>query len=305
MADNCICGEDVKALGTPNCIPNFGVGAKLLLAQLVNSENVRQNIDITAIDATYFTDRVNDPEYKDRIHPTPVMENYTYDPAEDEVQTTTGGTTFTLRDGRVTITGQFMNMNPTFYGQLKSIKCPKMGFMIVDRGGNLIGDSSEAFDNDILKFVPIQKGSVQVRFFAATDATVPYVMISFQIDSTFDIANLGMIEASDIPESLLDLEDAIPAVGVASDISTTGATVAIGYLYGTGNTREPLTDAVSGDFVLKEISPTPSTITITSSVETPDGTYEFVFPTQTSGDVLELTLNKDGFALEPVRILIP
>jgi hypothetical protein len=46
-------------------------------------------------------------------------------------------------------------------------------------------------------------------------------------------------------------------------------------------------------------------VVITSVTESPDGTYTFVIPAQTSADVLTLNLQKDGFDMTALTVVIP
>jgi hypothetical protein len=77
-----------------------------------------------------------------------------------------------------------------------------------------------------------------------------------------------------------------------SSISTTGFEAVLFNEYGL---RKSLKDVglVIGDFSLYNDT-TAASVTITSVTESPDGTYTFVIPLQTSADSMTLTPSKDG-----------
>ena len=70
------------------------------------------------------------------------------------------------------------------------------------------------------------------------------------------------------------------------------------YIYGSLKSLVPDTGLLVGDFSLYN-NTTASSVTITSVTESPDGTYTFVIPTQTSADVMVLTPSKDGRSHTP------
>lgn len=311
MADNCICGTGLPGMATPSdCVSLFGTGKKFHFALLVNSGNIRQRILIEDAKASgYFESRINDAEYKDRIVPTPNFDDYTWTQADPENQTLSSGSIKKLRDGRVTVTVSFPDQGATFYGQLKKAECPRIGVMIVDKSGNLIGDASEAYGIDgVLKFMPVDKGSLSVKFQAATDSTVSMVMLTFMLEDTFDLGKIGYIEADDMQDNLLEIDGNIGAQGiVVGTPTTTGAIVDLGLIYGTGNTAPAFEGVELADAEVVEISPTPGSDILTSITESTviPGRYTLVFSSQTSGDVLELRVTKNGFDVAPVKILIP
>jgi hypothetical protein len=93
--------------------------------------------------------------------------------------------------------------------------------------------------------------------------------------------------------------------GVISDL---GFTLKLGVESAEVGKTIPVQGLLIGGFVLKEVTPTPSTITITSVTETAPGTYVFVIPTQTSADLLSVTPTKNGYdfsTVPSVAITIP
>ena len=91
---------------------------------------------------------------------------------------------------------------------------------------------------------------------------------------------------------------------VYSSISTTGFVMATTSDYGDVKTPLVVKGLLLADFSLYNNTAAASVV-ITSVTESPDGTYTFVIPAQTSADVMTLTISADGFELQDTTITIP
>lgn len=310
MSDACTCGQGVSNLGLPNCAPVFDIANRFWFAERVNSSGVVNSIDLSGgtYDQAFFEGLTNNTDVHQRWYPTPEIENYTWVVADSEKQTTSNGNTYVLRKGSITVTFDLMDVPAKYASKMESMVCPKMQFVFADKVSNLVGDVSEAFTNDILKGIPIQKGSLDLKYTPRTDANRAMLSVSFVIPPSFSAGDLGHIGASEMTYDVNNV-DALLDVNCAdaTGISTTGFTVDLSLDYGTALAGIPFEGAVLADFTLAEVTPTPGAISITSVTEsaTVDGRYVFVIPSQTSADVLRLSLAKTGFEMTPRLITIP
>jgi len=310
MADACTCGQGVKNLGLPNCAPIFSVANRFWFSERKNTSGTINSIDLSGgtYDQPFFEALVNETDPHQRWYPTPAIENYTWEVADAERQTTSNGNTYVLREGATTVSFDLMDVPAQYAAKLESMTCPDMQFVFADISSNLVGDVSLAFSDDILKGIPIQKGSLEIKYVPRQDANRSMVHVTFIVPPSFSAGDLGMIEASEMVYDVNDLDALLDVSGkVFGSVTTTTFTVDLHLDYGSALTPIPFEGAVVADFVLKEISPTPSTITISSVTPstTVDGRYAFVMPTQTSGDSLRLTLSKTGFEMTPITVTIP
>lgn len=306
----CVCGQGIKNTGTPTCMDIFGTMNRPWFAKRVNNAGVKNNIDLTGgvYDQAFFEALVNETDNSSRWFPIPAVENYDWNPTDSENETTSNGNIYKLRNGVIEVMFEVYDVPASYYKKFKSMICPEMVFVFTDVDSNLVGDASEALTNDILKGIPIQKGSMDVKYFPKKDAGRAKMTVKFNIPHYFEVGNLNFIEASAMTYDVNELNgliDVIPTI--VGTPTTTGFVVDLAIDFGTAIGNSEFEGAVVGDFTLAEVTPTPGAITITSVTEstTVDGRYTFVIPTQTSADVLRLSLAKTGFEMTPLTVTIP
>lgn len=310
MAEACTCGQGVKNLGLPNCAPIFKVATRFWFSERISDAGALNTISLAGgvYDDAFFTALTNDTNPHERWYPTPVIENYVWTVADSEKETTSNGNTYVLRKGAVTVSFDLKDVPAMLANKFESMTCPKMQFVFVDKSGNLVGDTSQSYSDDILKGIPIQKGSFDVKYTPATDGMTSTLSISFIVPPEFAAGDLGFLAASAMTTDLNEVDGLLDVTGtVVGTPTTTGFVIDARLDYGTATEPIPFEGAVVGDFVLTEVSPTPGAIVITSVTPhaTIDGRYTFVIPSQTSGDVLRLALSKTGFEMSPVTVTIP
>ena len=90
----------------------------------------------------------------------------------------------------------------------------------------------------------------------------------------------------------------------AASISTTSFKTTMTFDYGTWKNKDVATGFDAADFALYNVTDAAS-VSISTCVESPDGTYTFTYTAQTSADVLRLTPSVAGFEFTPLLITIP
>jgi hypothetical protein len=156
--------------------------------------------------------------------------------------------------------------------------------------------------------ISVDNNSFDPRLVDATDAVVQKILVAFNFSDSMRDEYLAMITEDDYTFDLINANGLLDVSSANSAITTTSFTVTLSTAYGSKAAPVKVKGLVIGDFTLAELSPTPGAIVITSVTESADGVYDFVIPTATSADVLELTPSKDGFDFTAAianTILIP
>ncbi len=299
--------------GIPNCTLIASVTNNLIVVPTFDSTGARNFIDTTVtLDDAFFIDRINAgasgatiTDVLQRWYPLPQMKNVA-DERDDPITADFGdGTSENISQGARNFLGQFTGKSASnvFHSKIDGYGCNTISVFIVDINGNLIGSCTE--DGKLFP-VQIDENTWFVKLMKAIAGTSNQrLQLTYNYDRNEDDANLRMIKASETTQDVRDLKGLIDVNGVASAITDTTVTLTATFDYGSQVTKQPFIGAVLADFDLNEISPTPGAVAISSVVESADGVYDIIFAIATSGDVLELDLQKDGFEMATVTVTIP
>lgn len=286
------------------------VAESIVLVPLRDGDGTLNRVDYSlTLDDAYFQARINESDSNARWYFLQGVKAVETERAEDEFEDFPDGTKSKIRDGIRSFSFFVPDVDAYFHQKMEDFQCVRgLGFFIVDRSGNLIGDESV---DGFLAPIPIQQNTFSSIFSYPTDSAVGKEMISFDYKSTFKDSDLGYIAASDLAADadldgyggLLDLYG-----GTATAISTTGFTIPITYAFG-GVNGLAAEDIAEANFEIYNET-TASTVAISTMTESPEGTYAFTFAAQTSADVLQLRIASgvngfDDTNLRSVDIVIP
>jgi hypothetical protein len=197
-----------------------------------------------------------------------------------------------VQEGTRTYTGILPNQAPTLLGNLKDAKCTKFGLFIIDDCGNLIGNISS--DGLSLEPVPVDQNTWNPILIKSTDTTVQKIQLSFEFSRLTKDEDLRIIKSTDSEIALLDLEGLVDLEAAFDTIIATGANAVVNYDRGEA-AKVAFTGAET--FYTLYNATGLATVALTSDTETSPGTYALVFGAQTAGDILQLSIIKDGFEL--------
>jgi len=304
---SCKCNVGLGNTGTVNCEPIATVAKKLIVVPTYNDAGVKNSITIgDTLDEAYLTGKINAVDASERWFPLPVMENVTQERADSITETSGSGKIAFIREGARSFFGEMWKMSPTFLGKLKEARCTDISVFVVDADGNVIGACPSA--DGLLYPIAVDKDSWDVKMGSATDSTVQKVTLGFNWSDNEKDEYISMITEDDYSFDILNSKGLLDVTSVNSNEAVAGFTVNLNTAYGSKASPIKVKGLIVTDFTLAELTPTPGAIVITSVVESADGVYDFVIPTATSGDVLELTPSKDGYSFTSVianTILIP
>lgn len=305
----CVCGDGMSNTGFPNCIKTPQVIKKAIFVQLVANDGTLNKVDpATMSTLSAFTALINHADTSKRWYPTPELKNITSQKDDAVFEKYEDDTSNFIRESVRKFSALLPNAPAKFKDVFESIRCVgNIGVYFVDVLGNLVGLTNGS--DDYLYPIPVAAQSAYAKYDFATDKTTTQLGLMFEFPSTLRDGLIRLIAASTFTDfSMISLSGLQDVVGKVSSVTTTGFTLKLGVESAEVGKTIPVQGLLIGAFVLKEVTPTPSTITVTSVTETAPGTYVFVIPTQTSADLLSVTPTKNGYdfsTVPSVAITIP
>lgn len=308
MAQICNCEVGLSNTGLPNCSPIADVTKRLILVPIYANDGTRNEYEVatTTFNQTFFDARVNDTDASKRWFPLTDVENIEDVRADAILETLNSGKNIFVQQGIRSFTGLIIKQSPEYLSKLEAATCVKFGALIIDKQGNLIGNG--ASKEGYLRPIQIDNNTWYPRLIKATDTEVQKIQLGFEWDINEKDSNIRMVSANDISIDLFDLRGLLDVYGVdVASVSTTGFTITLETFYGSMKNKIEVLGLVDTDFVLYNVTDA-LPVTILTATESPDGTYAFTFASQTSADVLQLSIDKNGYdstELETVEITIP
>lgn len=314
MSYSCDCTEGVKNFGQPGCVGTLERAQKFGFIRTKANDGTVNKIEAgDVLDQSYFDDLINNADKSKRLVVGPVM-NQMNDARAEFNTFDVDGFTITTSEGVRTVTFSVIDgAHPKIAAAYNSMACQNMSFYVFSTTDQIGGNGAVSGE---LRPFRIKPKTMRAMYNppSKVNETPAMVSVSFaisELENDGDIAYIpygdGTNEVQIIVNDLTGLIDV--ELQPATNISTTGFKVVANLLYGNQLAPDRFKGGVLADFTLNEVTPTPSTITITSVTEgtgANEGQYTFVIPTQTSADVLRLTFSKDGYeALSTINITIP
>ena len=314
----CFCGGGLKNLGVFSCATNPKVTKKSIFMNRIGSDGSVNSILASAfvngkLSEAYILSKLDAPLAADRWFLTPdLYEEVTSARTDETTETFASGSSRTLSNGVPTFEAKLIEVPQAWSANLNSGSCADMAVFPMDSEGSLLTiaskDKSEYFP------LPIQRNTLNAKFFPATDTTGVYTMVNYQIDKTVDESRAIAISSEQIDVNLLTALGLIDIVLVQG--GTTTATnlfvQAESDIYGNANAYEKLLGAtVSTDWtVLDGVTP----VTVTSATEdqtAADYNYDLLIPT-TAATALTVSYLKTrtsvsefGFIASAITITTP
>jgi hypothetical protein len=291
----CNCDITLNNTGTPSCTPIMGVGVKPIMVPLTADDGTANVITISSYTGSQaeWDARTENLDRSKRYYPLPEFKNVEDVKGDTIFESFNDTSNLFVQEGTRTYTGILPNQAPTLLGNLKDAKCTKFGLFIIDDCGNLIGNISS--DGLSLEPVPVDQNTWNPILIKSTDTTVQKIQLSFEFSRLTKDEDLRIIKSTDSEIALLGLDGLVDLEASFATITATGAFATVTYDRGEA-ANVPFENVLVGEWTLFN-KDTALAVVPSSANETPAGVYEFVYTAQTAGDIMQLSLIKDGFEL--------
>jgi hypothetical protein len=281
----------------------MGVGVKPIMVPLIADDGTENVITIATYTGTQveWDARTENVDRSKRYYPLPEFKNVEDVKGDTIFESFNDTSNLFVQEGTRTYTGILPNETPNLLGNLKNAKCTKFGLFIVDDGGNLIGNISD--DGLSLEPIPVDQNTWNPILIKTTDTTVQKIQLSFEFSRFAKDEDLRVIKSSDSAINLLDLDGLIDLIATFANEATTGVEASITYDRGEA-AKIPFSDVLFGEWTLFN-KDTQLSVTVLTGPEAPEATYTLTWAAEPSGDVLQLSLIKDGFELYKAEFTTP
>jgi hypothetical protein len=275
------------------------VTKKTILVPIFADDGTRNKVLLTSVlNQTFFDNLVNHVDPSKRWFPLPEIKNVEDVRGENISETFEDQSSVFIQEGNRSFKAWMIGSSGTGAGspqlkaKIEAARCVEIGVYIIDKAGNLIGKISS--DGLSLEPIAVDSQSVSAKLIKTTDSTIQKLELMFNFSADECDEDLRMItEAEQGGANLLGLRGLLNIDSIIDNETTTSFTAELITEYGTPINKGHDKGLVIGDFALFNVTDNLAVV-ITTVVESPDGTYTFTFPAQTSADVLRLTPTKAG-----------
>lgn len=285
----CTCGDVHGNTGTPNCVQLIKKFLGLGIQSTVMNGGGLNKVDLTDLGAYDFLNMLQNPDRSQRIYPIMELRNVTHPDEAEQYATDSAGGKIEVRDVVYRFAGEKWEVSPVFVQKLKNGKCNRNSFY----GFNADGMVGLRRGTD---FYPIEMRAYAPKYSHATDADPSKAMISFDYAPSTNVGELWLITWAELGITLNDVVGLLDVNFTVVDAPADGGTnTTVSYSltsdYGSGNPETQNVDGLTAsDFTCVNVT-TGLPISIGSVVETADVKYVFTLPSQTTADVVKISLN--------------
>lgn len=301
----CGCSSTLGGTGVANKQRIVISGVGLIAVPLKADDGTLNQILATdTIDQAYIDAKINEEDESKRWYPIGRVDfrNQEDVRADPTTETFTDGASAITQQGVRTYLGWLVDYAPAYIEQLNALRCRDFGLYTISECLDLTGSISR--DGAALNPIRVNAPSWEPRYVKATPTVSAKIQLAFEFSQLEKDEYLRVINGSEITADLQNIEGLLPLSATISAEAATGfvAELKVDYDIFLDASKEIVPGWVITDFALLNVT-TNASIAITSVTEAPEGTYTFVIPAQTSGDVLRLTNvkttgNKPGFFLQ-------
>ena len=284
----CTCGDVHGNTGTPNCVQLIKKALGLGIISVVKSNGDVNAIDLTDLASYSLSAELKNIDRTARIYPIMDLRNVTHPDEAEQYATDSAGGKVEVRDVVYRMAVEKWEVSPAFVQKLKNGKCNRNATFLFNADG-MVGLRRGT------KFYPIEIKAYAPKYAHATDADPSKLMLSFDYAQNTNIGELWLISWAELGLTINDVAGLIDLNYTLVDAPVDGGTnTTVSYSlttdYGYGN---PATQNVDGliatDFEAVNVT-TGLSISIGSVVETADVKYLFTLPSQTTADVVKISV---------------
>ena len=282
------------------CTPIMEVVEKFIEVSYFKEDGTINEIDLTdTFNLAYFTALVNNADETLRWYPLPFVKNMVDERADSDFETFDDKTKIErqvgIRSVKTMITTLGNNagaVSPQMVGKINDKKCKVSGLFGITKSKQLVG---EMINTGYLAPIRIDNGSISARLIkTGSGATTQKIDLAFDWHLDVQDERLRTLEADEMSTDISLLNGLLDVTSTYSAIGQTSFKATLKTQYGSFLNPVLVEGLVAGDMALYNVTDS-GAVTITSIAESPDGTYQINYASQTVTDVLRLTITKDGY----------
>lgn len=305
------CKLGLPNFGKPkNCVIKIDEFVGAIAMSTFTNAGAYNEVDLTdPFTASTLTGLITNTDVSLRWVKLPRFYDAKLTPADTVFDTMPDDTKFHVRDGIFTLTATMADDDavPAVIAKLKALRCKNLSLGLTTRSNQLVFigvPDSETVKRPLL----VNKGSIDPKMMFKESTTTNKIMFSVDMDNLFKSENLYVIDGNEINVDFLNMRQ-LTDVNIVSVAPATTTTATVGLRTDFAMGLQPNFDVVGltgANFTAKNLTTgLPITLGTVTEDLTIDGQYDVVFPAQTSGDVIELTLVTTTYYNGSVQITIP
>lgn len=284
----CTCGDVHGNTGTPNCSQLIKKALGLGVLSIVANGGDLNRINLSTLGSFSLDDLLSDADRTKRIYPITELRNVTHPDEAEQYATDSAGGKIEVRDVVYRFACEKWEVSPVYVQKLKNGKCNRNGVFLFNADG-MVGLRRDSY------LYPIEIKAYAPKYAHATDADPSKLMLSFDYAQNTNVGELWLISWEELGMTINDIKGLIDLNYTVVDAPVDGGTnTTVGYSlttdYGYGNPEtQNVEGLVTADFTAFNVT-TGLSISIGSVVETPDVKYVFTLPSQTTNDVVKISV---------------
>jgi hypothetical protein len=298
---NCVCKNARKNTGVTSCKALFYAPKKTIFVPTYDSDGVRNKIATgDTLDSTFYNGKINETDASQRWYPLPLLENGVINQAEPTFETPKSGKKYLISEGITSMSLELFEQELKYLSKIKDKNCGEWSVFVVDNYGNMLGETD---GTDMFPIMMAQGTLAAIPKFAEEKTSIPKLAVMFDFSEVVFAENLITISKDEwtgvnllTSAGLLDVNVEITNEAITGFVATMMSD------YGTFPNKIPIVGLKKADFTLYNVTDG-APITITTATESPEGVYTFVYAAQGSGDVLSLTLTKNGYEMAATTVV--
>ena len=284
----CTCGDVHGNTGTPNCSQLIKKALGLGVLSMVKGNGDLNRIGLTTLGSFAFDELLSESDRTARVYPITELRNVTHPDEAEQYATDSAGGKIEVRDVVYRFACEKWEVSPVYVQKLKNGKCNRNGVYLFNADG-LVGLRRDQY------LYPIEIKAYAPKYSHATDADPSKLMLSFDYAQNTNVGELWLISWAELGLTINDIKGLIDLNYTETSAPVDGGTnTTVSYSlttdYGYGNPETQNVDGlVMADFTAFNVT-TGLSISLVSVTETPDVDYAFVMPSQTTADVIKISV---------------
>lgn len=310
--ESCTCFSGKSPLGLPTCVPTFGKDTVLIVMDEVAADGTYNEIKTTdlvdgKLPKTFVDAKLNHDDESKKWFMTAAFD--IVDPVRAEpIIEELGGIPNVVRQGNLIWTGT-MSAAPAYLKALQTHTCgTNKVFFTVDAQGNLKGKKVLNENGEwVFRGRKIQKGTMYNMYNEGTKDEKEKIMLVFMVAETENDANFSFLSVSSMSFNFHSLPGIYTTLlEWVGDITATGGTFKAYNYFGSFGKDLPTKGLIDDDMDLYNNTDDAAVViaTMEEQVSAP-GYYDVTWASQTLGDELKLSLDKDYYYAESITATIP